>query len=102
MTRSDWRHLFLKGSLAWGTSAPPENKGELGDEARKLLDNPVLLLALNRVEEKLVATWKNTAAGDEEAREAAYSLLWGLKQFKGELGLMVAEAGMAEREQERN
>jgi hypothetical protein len=102
MTRADWRQLFRQQAEMWSTPAPPpENKGEIGEEARKLLDNPVLQLALARVEEKLVSTWKNTAAGEDDAREAAYSLLWGLKQFKGELGLMIAEAGMAERERRR-
>jgi len=102
MTRTDWRQLFRQQGEPWPQAAPPpENKGELGEEARKLLDNPVLQLALSRVEEKLVASWKNTAAGDDTAREAAYSLLWGLKQFKAELGLMIAEAGMAERNRNR-
>jgi hypothetical protein len=103
VTRNDWRQLFARRrdeqpEQLWTLSAPPENKGEIGEEARKLLDNPVLQLALTRVEEKLVATWKTTAAGEDDAREAAYNLLWGLKQFKGELGLMIAEAGMAARE----
>ena len=77
---------------------PPENKGEIGEGARLLLDDPVLHLALERVETRLVTSWKNTAAGEPAAREAAYSLFWGLQQFKGELRLMIAEAGMAARE----
>jgi hypothetical protein len=76
---------------------PPEKKGEIGEAARHLLDDPVLHLALRRVEEKLVATWRQTAVGEQEAREAAYALLCGLEQFKGELRLMIAEAGMAAR-----
>jgi hypothetical protein len=77
---------------------PPESKTELGEAAKQLLADPVLHLALRRVEEKLVATWRQTAVGEEEAREAAYALLCGLEQFKGELRLMIAEAGMAARE----
>jgi hypothetical protein len=88
----------LRFDIWKASKPPPENKGEIGEAARHLLDDPVLHLALERVETRLVTTWKNTAAGEPAAREAAYSLLWGLQQFKGELRLMIAEAGMAARE----
>jgi hypothetical protein len=79
------------------TQAPPEAAGELGEEARKLLDNPVLHAALDRVERKLIETWRNTPAGDEAGREAAYRLHWAVEALRAELRVMIANAGMAGR-----
>lgn len=74
----------------WRSPHPaPEDKSELGRAARALLDDPVLHLALQRVQEKLVATWLNTAPGDSDAREAAYRLHWAAEQFRQELRLML-------------
>ena len=102
MTRNDWRQLFRQQAEPWPQAVPPpENKGEIGEEARKLLDNPVLQLAMARIEQRLVNTWKNTETGDDERREATYACLWGLKEFRAELGRMIAEAGMAQRKEGR-
>lgn len=80
------------------TQMPPEDRGELGDEAKKLLDNPILHLALDRVEEKLTRTWQHTAPGEAQEREAAYAIYWAAQQFRSELRIMIANAGMAARE----
>lgn len=75
----------------------PENLGELGQEAKDLLNNPTLHEALNRVERKLQAAWRNTPPGDAAAREEAYRMHWAVEALKGELQLMVAQASMAQR-----
>lgn len=90
---------YWRQSTPWvSTQAPPENAGELGEEARKLLDNPVLHEALNRIERKLTLTWRSTAAGDEAGREAAYRLHWAVEALRAELQVMIANAKMAQRE----
>jgi hypothetical protein len=65
---------------------------QLGEAAKRLLDDPTLHLALTRVQAKLIETWKSTAIGEVEAREAAYRLHWAAEQFKSELRVMVGNA----------
>ena len=84
--------------LPWKASKePPQSPDELAEEARRLLDNPTLHEALNRVEAKLTETWRTSAAGQREEREAAYALLWGAQQFKAELRLMILNRDVAAR-----
>ena len=75
----------------------PENLGELGQEAKDLLSNPTLHEALNRVEKKLQASWRNTPPGDSAAREEAYRMHWAVEALRAELQLMVGQATMAQR-----
>jgi hypothetical protein len=80
----------------WRSTQPvPQSQGELGEEARKLLDNPVLIEALDRIERKLTDTWRNSRAGDEAEREASYRLYWAVESLKAELRVMIANAGIA-------
>jgi hypothetical protein len=100
-TRAYWRQLYAQywgETPAWPPPPPPESLGELGEEARKLLENPVLHEALGRIETKLVASWRGSAVGDDEAREAAYRLHWAVEQLKAELRLMIANASMQGRQ----
>ena len=93
-----WSRFFPDPADLWKSSQPlPPNRSEMGEEARKLLDNPVLHEALDRVERKLIESWRNTTPGDEKAREAAYALHWAAQQFRAELRLMIANATMAAR-----
>lgn len=90
-----------RGEVPWRPQAQaPENPGELGREAKDLLDNPTLHEALDRVERKLQQSWRNSPAGDKEAREEAYRLHWAVEALRAELRIMVANAGMAERRRE--
>jgi hypothetical protein len=83
----------------WASPYPvPEDKGQIGVAAQALLDDPVLHLALDRVQEKLVATWLATAPGERQAREAAYRLHWAAEQFRSELRIMIANASVAGRQ----
>jgi hypothetical protein len=77
----------------WRSSEPaPSDPMQLGEAAKRLLDDPTLHLALTRVQAKLIETWKSTAIGEVEAREAAYRLHWAAEQFKSELRIMVGNA----------
>jgi hypothetical protein len=91
--------FLAEAKKPWRSTQPvPQSQGELGEEARKLLDNPVLLEALDRIERKLTDTWRNSRAGDEAEREASYRLHWAVEALKGELKVMIANAGMAARQ----
>ncbi|HXI76525.1 MAG TPA: hypothetical protein VNH21_05280 [Steroidobacteraceae bacterium] len=77
----------------WRSTQPaPEDKMQLGENARRLLDDPVLHAALDRVQQKLIESWRNTAPGEGEAREAAYRLYWASELFRDELRLMLGDA----------
>jgi hypothetical protein len=90
----------------WRSTQPaPSDPMQMGENARRLLDDPVLHLALDRIQQKLAETWRNTAIGETEAREAAYRLHWAAEQFRSELRIMVGNARAIEaraRMQERD
>jgi hypothetical protein len=66
----------------WRSTQPaPEDKMQLGENA-----------ALDRVQQKLIESWRNTAPGEGEAREAAYRLYWASELFRDELRLMLGDA----------
>jgi hypothetical protein len=82
--------------MPWSASqAPPRDKKELGHAARQLLDDPVLHLALEKVEDSLIQTWKTSDPADEEGRERVYATYLGMQRFRGELRRMIANAGDA-------
>jgi hypothetical protein len=91
------RHLTLVTQPWRAKGEVPTDRQELGEEARRLLDNPVLHEAMDRVERKLIESWKNTAPGEDEQREAAYAMYWAMQQVRGELRVMIANATMAQR-----
>ena len=79
----------------------PADKTQLGAAAKRLLDDPVLALALGRIEEKLTQTWRNTTVGAVDEREAAYRLVWAIEHLRSELRAMVGNAKILEAEQQR-
>lgn len=94
------RDLFAKfialGDPIWSSPhAPPEDKRELGTYAKQLLDDPVLHLALERVEDTLIHTWKSSDPADQEGRERVYAAYQGMQRFKGELRRMIGDASEA-------
>ena len=98
MPRLAW--LRRAAPQLWRASSGPvpESQGELGEEARKLLDNPVLIEALERVERTLIETWKRSEPSDEEGREQVFAVYQGMQRFRGQLQQMIANAGMAARQ----
>ena len=89
------RFLALDEASWRSTSAPPTDRRELGTAARQLLDDPVLHLALERVEAKLMQTWKTSDPSDEEGRERVYAAYLGMQRFRQELQIMVGSASEA-------
>ena len=89
----------------WRSTQPvPQSQGELGEEARKLLDNPVLHEAMDRVERALIETWKRSEPADNEGRETVFAVYQGMQRFRGQLQVMIANAGIAawQRAEDRN
>jgi len=94
-----WARVLAAADVPWqAVGQAPTDRQELGEEARRLLDNPTLHEAMGRVERKLLDTWRNTAPGQGEQREAAYNMYWALQQIRGELRIMIANASMAQRQ----
>jgi hypothetical protein len=64
----------------------------LGQAAKRLLEDPVLTLAFELLEDDFVANWRNTPAGDKEAREAWYWRLFALRDVEAKLRAIVGDA----------
>ena len=91
------RDLFAKfvalGDPIWSSPhEPPKDRRELGNAAKRLLDDPVLHLALLQVEDNLIRTWKASDSADHEGRERIYATYDGMRRFKGELQRMIGNA----------
>ena len=100
MIRRFWGHWQQHRLIPWrSTQPPPSDPSQLGEAARRLLDDPTLQLALERVQAKLIESWRNTAVGALEEREAAYRLWWASEQLKTELRIMLGNARAIEARQ---
>jgi hypothetical protein len=95
-----WRRLWL---FLWGptlddlipikaASEPPTDRNVIASEAKRLLEDPVLLLALQRMQQRLVETWKSTGTADTAAREEMYRLHWAIEELRAELQRMIDNA----------
>jgi len=67
----------------------PTDVNVLGEEAARLLESPVLELAYQRVADKLLNTFKDSAPSQVAEREEAYRLYWALQAVRGELLALV-------------
>lgn len=86
-------HLPTVGSV-------PEDKVELGHAAKRLLEDPVLAFAFDRVKGRLRQTWENTAPNEFEKRQAAYAHIWALEEVKRMLREFVSAAELVRIEAE--
>jgi len=86
---------------AWRSSLPLPEQPKLGADARRLLDDPVLVEALDRIEARLLETWRGSEALDEAGREACFRMTWAIREFRAELRRMLGDSRMLERERER-
>lgn len=78
----------IRKAPPWLSSRPlPDN---LGEEAARLLDNPVLIEALARVQLKLTETWRLSAPEEQAVRDEAYRLHMAMDLFRQELRLMIS------------
>lgn len=108
MIRDWWKWLLTN----WLLPAPvanmfgepglaPMDKALLGAQARRVLADPVLALAFDRIERDLIEGWRRTAVGDQQAREAAYSLVWAVQEVKSRLQNFCNNAKALEAEEKR-
>jgi len=64
-------------------------------EAQSLLENPILIRALETIESTWNEAWRNTAPIDREKREAAYQMLYMLQEFRTELRNVIEHGKIA-------
>lgn len=64
---------------------PPENAQELARAAKELLQNPVFRLAMERVQQGVVDTWRHSPLGGSDQREAAYLLHAAIEELRAQL-----------------
>lgn len=79
----------------------PTDKSLIGQHAQRLIDDPVLALAFDKVERDLTATWRNSPLGQKDQREEAYKLIWALAQVRTKLLELLADKKMMEAEEKR-
>jgi hypothetical protein len=100
----NWRRLWL---FLWGPTLdglmpireapePPSDRNELAGAAKRLLEDPVFALALERIQKRLYDTWRQTEVGDEHRREQMFHLHWAAEEIKAELRRMIDNARMRE------
>lgn len=82
---------------------PPEiarDKVLLGNQAKRLLDDPVLQLAFQRVADDIAERWKQSKRGDTEAREALYHMQAALQDVRAQLQSFVGNAQVEQKRRE--
>lgn len=93
-----WRDLLTFGygpttedleMAAKAIGTPPSDKAELASAAKRVLEDPVVQLALDRVQKRLYDSWRHTQVGAEHEREEAYRLHWAVEELKSELRRMM-------------
>ena len=72
-----------------------------GHEAEKLINNPILNDAFERIEIKIYEKWRTSKGNDEEARKNAYLMQRLLDDLRGELVLDVRRAAFEKSAQKR-
>lgn len=100
------RSLFWRAEsepLEWPQPAAVliADRSVLGEHAKRLLDDPVLTLAFDKLREDLAVAWRNTKADDTESRERAYFMQWALEGVRGKLQALLNDAKVIEAEQKR-
>lgn len=70
---------------------PPGDVVALGHAAQALLQDPVMRLALERVERRIIDDWKHSADGEREVREMAFCLHRAVQELRAELQRMVTD-----------
>ena len=73
----------------------PELEMVRGRQAGRLLDDDLLKEALDTIERDCENSWRNSAYGEGEKREAAYQMLKVVKAFRGHLTTVLETGKMA-------
>jgi hypothetical protein len=84
------RLKFAAGAFTPGPAPadPPNDPVQLGAAARALLDDPVFRLAIERIEHRLVVSWKHTADDERNLRELNFFLHRAVQELRAELQRM--------------
>lgn len=80
---------------------PPTDRSQLGAAAQRLINDPVLTLAFDRVAEKLTKTWQASDPSDSKGRERVYAMHHALSRVRSELNSLLGNAKLIEAEQKR-
>lgn len=72
-----------------------EEEKRRGDEARRILDEPLLAEAFQEIEKELTQAWMESPARDAEGREKTWLMLKLLHKVRGSLESMVSNGTMA-------
>jgi hypothetical protein len=73
-----------------------EEQAQRGEQARKLLEHPLLAEAFQIIEQDITDKWQNSPARDSEGRERLWTQLKLLHRLRGELELVVENGKAAE------
>jgi hypothetical protein len=69
---------------------------EAAEAARKLLEDPILAGAFERLEAAYTAEWRDSAPAQHEEREAAWHMLRALTRLKQDIQNVVSGGSLAE------
>tara|TARA_R100000995_G_scaffold48357_1_gene23152 strand:+ start:6460 stop:6720 length:261 start_codon:yes stop_codon:yes gene_type:complete len=69
-----------------------------GARAQAILKDPLVVEALETLEQQYIDAWKTSPNRDEEGRERIYLLMKSLEVFKGHLISVVETGKLADRE----
>jgi hypothetical protein len=64
----------------------------LGEQAKRLLEDPVLQLAIDVLDDELAERWRSTRVGDEAGRETLYRLHCALREIEARLKSFLGDA----------
>lgn len=73
----------------------PELEARRGEEARQLLEHPLLAEAFALVEQNITQAWQDSPARDHEGRESLWLQLKLLRKVRGELETVVETGKVA-------
>lgn len=69
-----------------------------GEQAKRLLENPLIKEAFEAIEQAITDGWKNSAADDDRARQNAYLLARLLENFKQQFRTVINTGKVAEKD----
>ena len=74
----------------------PEQKVARANDAKRMLEDPLVIEALMSVEDGMIKAWRNSSPTDAEARERAYWAMWGLDAFRSFFATALADGKLAQ------
>lgn len=74
----------------------PEQEAQRGQDAKRLLEEPLLKEAFETIEQELIEQWKQAPARDVEGREKLWLMLHLLNKVHGHLESVMASGQLAQ------